>query len=617
MNRMNRMSIITDCAPHLLVRVFDELNFRDVCRACAVYPPWYHSVKPFLMRIDFRNCTQNGQYAPLPRPLPLTLDTLFLCPANRPPAQETEEEKKKHDEFLTTVPWRVRDRFECYCNHYDMCYNDSWYYNSKYPCLPLSAVHGHLTCLRYARERLGMRWEEVDDPMICSQAAKGGHLNCLTYAHENGCPWDELTCACAAWNGHLHCMEYAYDRGAPLYAVASHYAAFRGHLHCLRYAVERGAPWQECNYAAKGGHLHCLEYAKELGTVSFERACEDACVSGSLECLIFCHVIGGDQQFGTEHDHSCHFAALYDNLDCLRYARETGGSPCTFQTLINAARGGSVACLRYLVETVGMPLEKSLLYDACGHDRETVDSNGNGHAECAKYICEKGGFAADVAAITLAAREEDVECMRECIRHLPEPSEQSIAYEGARHVCRESVRNWDLDCLRCARENGRFQAPWDEYTSVLAVNRGVKHLRYLHENGCPWDARTCAMAAYERDVECLAYAHENGCPWDEYTRYFAEFDKYADDDEEDDDRLCSEYCRSHGAPYVDPQDERFADAYKKCFRKTTDGDDFPTLDAYRRSRFMLLGRPKDIRDDYEWEGFKWTFAGEDLRYCVP
>ena len=50
-----------------------------------------------------------------------------------------------------------------------------------------------------------------------------------------------------------------------------------------------------------------------------------------------------------------------------------------------------------------------------------------------------------------------------------------------------------------------------------ALNGHLDCLRYAHENGCPWDKRTCDNAAYYGHLECLKYAHENGCPWDEET----------------------------------------------------------------------------------------------------
>jgi len=42
-------------------------------------------------------------------------------------------------------------------------------------------------------------------------------------------------------------------------------------------------------------------------------------------------------------------------------------------------------------------------------------------------------------------------------------------------------------------------------------------LKYLHENGCPWNefTRYCAMVNGHLDI--LQYLHENECPWDDYS----------------------------------------------------------------------------------------------------
>ena len=52
--------------------------------------------------------------------------------------------------------------------------------------------------------------------------------------------------------------------------------------------------------------------------------------------------------------------------------------------------------------------------------------------------------------------------------------------------------------------------------SCTAAARGghLECLKYLHENGCPWDEETCGRAAAFGHLECLKYLYENGCPWD-------------------------------------------------------------------------------------------------------
>ena len=39
-------------------------------------------------------------------------------------------------------------------------------------------------------------------------------------------------------------------------------------------------------------------------------------------------------------------------------------------------------------------------------------------------------------------------------------------------------------------------------------------LKWAHENGCPWDERTCERAAEGGHLEVLKWARANDCPWD-------------------------------------------------------------------------------------------------------
>ena len=48
-------------------------------------------------------------------------------------------------------------------------------------------------------------------------------------------------------------------------------------------------------------------------------------------------------------------------------------------------------------------------------------------------------------------------------------------------------------------------------------------LKYLHENGCPWNWYTCSSAAYKEHWDCLQYAVDNKCPeWEIYAKVYAE-----------------------------------------------------------------------------------------------
>ena len=52
---------------------------------------------------------------------------------------------------------------------------------------------------------------------------------------------------------------------------------------------------------------------------------------------------------------------------------------------------------------------------------------------------------------------------------------------------------------------------------AAAENGDLKLLKWLHENGCPWDSSTCASAAKKGNLELLKWLRQNGCPWDSST----------------------------------------------------------------------------------------------------
>ena len=91
--------------------------------------------------------------------------------------------------------------------------------------------------------------------------------------------------------------------------------------------------------------------------------------------------------------------------------------------------------------------------------------------------------------------------------------------EKRERFCAEIARNGNFVLLKFLHENG---CPWDEYTcSEAAFNGHLECLKYAHEKGCPWERLTCSWAASGGHLECLKYAHENGCPWNDWTCFYA------------------------------------------------------------------------------------------------
>ena len=108
----------------------------------------------------------------------------------------------------------------------------------------------------------------------------------------------------------------------------------------------------------------------------------------------------------------------------------------------------------------------------------------------------------------------------------------SLPYERVVRLLGETA-NWALVCnyaamrgsvrlLKWTRVNNHA---WSTYTCTLAAANGhLPALKYLHENGCPWDSEgTCYYAALRKDWDCLQYAVDNKAPeWEIYAEKYAE-----------------------------------------------------------------------------------------------
>jgi hypothetical protein len=126
-------------------------------------------------------------------------------------------------------------------------------------------------CCRYIEEFKVSGFWHIDTTL---NAATHGHLECLKYARENGCPLHERTSLIAAFKGQLDCLKYAHENGCPWNSDATSNSAAKGHLECLKYAHENGCPWDigTTFIAAQYGHLDCLKYAHENGCPLDEQA---------------------------------------------------------------------------------------------------------------------------------------------------------------------------------------------------------------------------------------------------------------------------------------------------------------------------------------------------------
>ena len=82
-------------------------------------------------------------------------------------------------------------------------------------------------------------------------------------------------------------------------------------------------------------------------------------------------------------------------------------------------------------------------------------------------------------------------------------------------TCAHAAWKGHLEVLHWARANG---APWDAMTCRYAALCGhLEVLQWARANGSPWDENTCTYAAKHGHLEVLQWARANGAPWDENT----------------------------------------------------------------------------------------------------
>jgi hypothetical protein len=78
--------------------------------------------------------------------------------------------------------------------------------------------------------------------------------------------------------------------------------------------------------------------------------------------------------------------------------------------------------------------------------------------------------------------------------------------------------------IKWLRENG---CPWNEAATAVAAGCGqLETLIWLHENGCPMSANACSEAVENESLECLKYLVDKKCPdWEDYVSIIPEWVK--------------------------------------------------------------------------------------------
>ena len=169
-----------------------------------------------------------------------------------------------------------------------------------------------------------------------------------------------------------------------------------------------------------------------------------------------------------------------------------------------AAEHGHLVCLQYLCEL------------GCFYDGYTTQAaTRGGHLNCLQYMHERGCYGRGYSDMVYAISGSHLDCLR----YLLEIVYAHIPGGDNWEAIRAAAQFGSLNCLRYLHENGY---PWNVCATWYAAEHGhLECLQYMHENGCLWDTRTIDMAAQGGKLNCIRCLREQGCPWSWYAPFAA------------------------------------------------------------------------------------------------
>ena len=169
-----------------------------------------------------------------------------------------------------------------------------------------------------------------------------------------------------------------------------------------------------------------------------------------------------------------------------RVQRACGPLRTRISSLVGRAEyGGSGKLVRWAVRTCGCPQQNR---------RDAPDGR--------------------ITLLGLAARGGNPEVLAALMPAVYEPGSQPGVRQQLGLACAEAAWGGHADVLQSLLRVPGAQA--GRSTAAAAAAGGhLGVLRWLREQGCPWDEQVVANAAARGHLHVIAWAREQGCPWDE------------------------------------------------------------------------------------------------------
>jgi hypothetical protein len=377
----------------------------------------------------------------------------------------------------------------------------------------------------------------------CSYAASGGNVKCLQLCYENNNDWDLSTFVNAASSGSLECMKYAFENGCSFtegkeksyeyYKImACEAAAAENNIECFKFAYSNGCPLGSA--LANAFRYDNLEMAKviwssikreEITDYEFEILSRICIKNNNLETLKYAYEViksplDGYEGFMynismKESGHATEKACLFDNIEMLEYLLKNG-MELHESCLEEAIGNNSIKLVEYILS-----LDEKINKEAVEYvkDDECEIAFLYNNYEVLEYFYNKGYNVGDRWKPCIRNIDDDERCWNFAKKHKITFIDSNLNYD----------RRYWLDSYELLNKSKEFNFNWNEDLPALMASHGnIDRLKYLHENGCPWDNKTTLnscyferysgrlLISYDDNVmnffDCLKYALENNCP---------------------------------------------------------------------------------------------------------
>lgn len=311
------------------------------------------------------------------------------------------------------------------------------------------------------------------------------------------CPHDARVVNSAIQQGNFRLVKYLIEREKFEYDHTSCTTAAKfGNLEILRWLREvMNCKWikETSKWAAMSGNIEILRYVLVNGCEYSTDLLNSAIAGESVDCVKFvCEL--KDRTAFTPSQCDCKVAASLGNLPLLKCLRSFMADSLIDMIPMQAATIGSLDILKYCLETEGKIPQKYVAQCAISE----------GHVEILAWLRDVFNFKFDSLSYNIAAIYGRVGVLQWLLDN-NYPSGGELEYHGSRSfICTNAVRERKFESLKWLHDNG---FPWNEDTFCAAIAIGnLEIVKYLCQNKCPWNARVFSDAQEKGDhkiLECL------------------------------------------------------------------------------------------------------------------